>query len=504
MNPKYAVVEMTLGTLNLTFNENHLIDFTNTRESSSSTYNVVVQLYDQTALLLEAELINNAKSLTYRYGWANESMSRWYTATILKFNPTFEGTGVTLSVEGMAEASLSVMKETNPVEYKGSRIDEIVRRIAIEMGWTVGIIVPTQAVPIDATSRDNEKVYNKASETYQEFIEKTLIPDAVSAKTGEGSYVLQLVEDKIKGTTINFMPKEYKSEGVPEFSFSYVIGVPNEEVLSFSPEFDDVLMSLSAGTTLEVEGSDELTNDYNKLKLVKDPTYTGTEFVRTLGASSYSIGAMGTIARNLWEKAMALGYVATLELVGTIKLEPMQIISIIVLTPDGFQHHSSGAYLVVDVVDNISGGTWTTTATLSRNAVSLDDGTVEATTAGTNTTGGTTTYTGDMARFACDCATGASGQWGGPYCNGFPVEMNPKMLDLFAQVEAKVGEITVTSGVRCKAFNDSLPNSSPVSLHMEGCAIDCVGDLAAIQAACDELGIATIDEPGWVHMQYNG
>ena len=305
----------------------------------------------------------------------------------------------------MSTGTIESMSETNPVDYTGYRIDEIVRSIALTKGWNIGEIVQTKPVPPDAKTRSEEKKYTKESETYQEFIERKLIVDAISSQTGQGDYVLRLEEDSSTGTTVYSTPKKWTSTNSKTASFNYVIGVPNDEVISFTPEFDDTLIALAVGSGVITEGVDSLTNEYTKLDIKANTKYEGDEFVRRIGSSSFTISSMGAIAKNLWAKAMAVGYTATLELVGTIALEPMQIISIIVLTPDGFPHHSSGAYLVVDVVDNISGGQWITTATLSRNAVSLT-GESDSTTGDSSSNNSASAqaglggqYTGDMASF---------------------------------------------------------------------------------------------------------
>lgn len=67
--------------------------------------------------------------------------------------------------------------------------------------------------------------------------------------------------------------------------------------------------------------------------------------------------------------------------------------------------------------------------------------------------------------FRCDC--------GGRYCNGFPVEPNIKLIKILDQLRREEGKpINITSGIRCKKYNDSLDGSSPTSAHMDGDAAD--------------------------------
>ena len=67
--------------------------------------------------------------------------------------------------------------------------------------------------------------------------------------------------------------------------------------------------------------------------------------------------------------------------------------------------------------------------------------------------------------FRCDC--------GGKYCNGFPAEPNIKLVKILDQLRKEKGKpINITSGIRCKKYNDSLKGSSPTSAHMDGDAAD--------------------------------
>ena len=63
-----------------------------------------------------------------------------------------------------------------------------------------------------------------------------------------------------------------------------------------------------------------------------------------------------------------------------------------------------------------------------------------------------------------------------PRCGGFPVEPEEKLVQLADQVREHFGSpVIVSSGVRCQAHNDELPNSAPNSYHIRGKAMDfCV------------------------------
>ena len=58
-------------------------------------------------------------------------------------------------------------------------------------------------------------------------------------------------------------------------------------------------------------------------------------------------------------------------------------------------------------------------------------------------------------------------------CGGFPVEPSEALVKLADRVRAHFdAPATVSSGVRCQAHNDELPNSAPNSYHIRGKAMD--------------------------------
>ena len=69
------------------------------------------------------------------------------------------------------------------------------------------------------------------------------------------------------------------------------------------------------------------------------------------------------------------------------------------------------------------------------------------------------------SEFACGCE--------GRHCKGYPVEPSFRLALLLEALRTEEGKpINITSGVRCKAYNKSLPGSSNASAHMLGLAAD--------------------------------
>ena len=53
-----------------------------------------------------------------------------------------------------------------------------------------------------------------------------------------------------------------------------------------------------------------------------------------MGGSSYSLAQMDTLSKNVWQRAVNLSYPATLTLKGKVNIEPMSIISVVIMTED--------------------------------------------------------------------------------------------------------------------------------------------------------------------------
>lgn len=68
--------------------------------------------------------------------------------------------------------------------------------------------------------------------------------------------------------------------------------------------------------------------------------------------------------------------------------------------------------------------------------------------------------------FKCKC--------GGKYCNGYPKQVDEKLLILLEKIRKKCGNkaINITSGLRCKQHNANTKNSSSRSQHLYGTAAD--------------------------------
>lgn len=77
----------------------------------------------------------------------------------------------------------------------------------------------------------------------------------------------------------------------------------------------------------------------------------------------------------------------------------------------------------------------------------------------------------ELEEFKCNCD--------GKYCTGYPNYLSVQLLKNVEKTRCHFNKpMTITSGLRCKKYNDSLSNSSAKSGHMEGTALD--GTMPAI------------------------
>lgn len=75
-------------------------------------------------------------------------------------------------------------------------------------------------------------------------------------------------------------------------------------------------------------------------------------------------------------------------------------------------------------------------------------------------------YTKNFAldEFKCEC--------GGKHCTGYPVALSTQLLMNLQKVRDKFGATTITSGMRCTKYNNSLVRSAKASRHLSGKALD--------------------------------
>lgn len=360
----FAIINLKLGDIDLTATDDHMISMSNLRMSDNLSQTLVVDIYDHSALILEAELVKGNVNIEISYGYSWK-MSKVYSGRVIKYMLQFSGRGVMLTLEAMPEGVIEAT-ENQIKEYPGMRIDEIVTKIARDEGWEIGEITKCEEVPLNSElgTSGGMMEFHQENESINQFIESRLIPYARSASTGEGGFIYRLEPLSNGNSRIFFTPMS--DNDVPKLELEYIMGTESERIISFEPQFNESLVALLGGGSVSSTTQDPLTNEVVNVN-INGKTSSNKDIKRVVGGTSYSFAEMSSLSKNLWQKAINLSYPATLNLVGEPNIEPLSIISMVVMTEDGFIHHSSGAYLVETVEDEIDDGVFTTTLNLIRN-----------------------------------------------------------------------------------------------------------------------------------------
>ena len=72
-----------------------------------------------------------------------------------------------------------------------------------------------------------------------------------------------------------------------------------------------------------------------------------------------------------------------------------------------------------------------------------------------------------LEEFKCGC--------GRRYCSGYPAVLSANLLKNLQNLRDEIGPMTISSGLRCQEYNDSLPGSISNSQHLLGLAADFYG-----------------------------
>lgn len=372
-------IELNMAGLQLNSSEDNIIDMTNERVDSSVSRATVFTLYDDTALILENQLqIVQDPSVEFVYGYDGISRSKKYVGKILTYSIEFVGQGIELTIQAQAEASILAMNPRKDA-FKGLRIDEIIKKLADIEGWKYRDEDIVECEPIyesdkKGKGRDNYRVYYQENESTIEFINNKLIPDAITPEK-IGSFQFRIDEEPNGDIYAYFRPLQYKAEEAQEVKahFTYNLGAPNEDVLSFRPEFSKVLSSLLGSAKLEGEVLNNDTGEYLRVDLStkqNDNIISGqsgnvpapisgdkkVEIVRRLSGVSYSSSHLEAIARNTYQRAAHLAYPADLKIRGNVELNPDDVIEMTVITKQGKLHHSSGKYRITTIKDIVGNG----------------------------------------------------------------------------------------------------------------------------------------------------
>lgn len=394
-NPYYAFVELTIGEFNMTLlPPDHFISFNYNRKPLNAANKFTASLFDETAIMLEYQLIQGYKDIKFQYGYVGGPKSPVYSGQVTSYDIDFNNAGATLNIEGIS-SSTSAFSNPRTKSYEGMRIDEIVREIANEENWEIGKLVECQPV----SDGDNpNKTFVRSNLTAPVFITQELIPLAKAASNGDSNFVLNF-DDSGDKTIVNFYPiiqasitgsdsvNEDKSSNDKDsvkrdYEFQWGGGDRNSRVISFNPNYSGILKLVSGGATVDAKAVDRIANEMfhmsidnttDEIHTVLDEksAYDFSSAKRVIGGSSYTQDEMKHISAYLWYTNASYPVTADMTILGDPNIQAFDLISMVMLNKDGIPHHSSGAYLIKEIEDQIEGGNFVTNMQLFRNAMHI-------------------------------------------------------------------------------------------------------------------------------------
>lgn len=387
-NPHYAFVNISIGNINISAKPpNHEVEFEYVRKPMNSANTFTITVFDETALLLEYELIKGYQNIVFSYGYENGDSSPVYQGSATEYQTDFNSAGSRLTINGMSSSvsaftdpkSKTYSKKENKPDSEGKLIHEIVKEIAEEEGWVLGNIVECE--PVDDGTGKN-KVFTRNNQTAQIFIVNELIPYAKSAETGDSNFILNF-EDSSEGTIVNFYPtnqiaRDTSKDQARSFEFQWGSGDRTTTVISFKPGYSGSLRLAGGGGVVDASAMDSVTNEMFNISYTNssDPnrttlgnkSYDYSKSTRYIGGSSYSMDEMKNIAAYMWATNANYPIEAQLNIMGDPTIQAYDLVSVVMLNKDGLPHHSSGVYLVKEITDTIRGGLFTTNLLLYKNA----------------------------------------------------------------------------------------------------------------------------------------
>lgn len=197
--------------------------------------------------------------------------------------------------------------------------------------------------------------------------------------------------------------------------YEYNSGKRNNKVISFSPDYKDIILTARAMLPSNVYSVDPLKNqmfectiDHGEnsdvMQVVKDKKYL------IMGMSSSSYSKLEKVAQSMYDRYQTSMYDASMEIIGDPMIKVFKWIYVAVFTKHGFLHHSSGIYFIRSASDSISRGDFTTTLSLqklgSEKTMNMSKAEMESTVDSQNPSSG-----GSEIR-------AVSGEWGWP-CPGY-------------------------------------------------------------------------------------
>lgn len=374
----------------------HLQGFTFTRGFNEvGTFQLIVA--DPTWTKIQ-DLIYEDPTCSWQFGYEGDGVkSPMFHGRILKATPSFIIDATQVVIEGTTEEiRMSQMRKTraHPDTSLGETFDRIstyVERIlqraypdwAYEVQRTKRLLVHDSfsgGMPVDMR-------FTQQRQTDLQFIRNVLAPKAIRERDDVGGYIFTFDPEQ---RHFYFGPPKF--ENGPEREPFIFMRESLSEVISFASEGDSsFLFGTKGGERAAVPFIDLMNrkleyayadndNTPTKARLTpfRSPGHEGIVYTReshpymiTLPAHNKDVA--DAMARTAYFRAFWGAVTAKLVIQGDYdtRILPNKVVTVVVLTPTGEVHYSSGNYLVTEITDEIASGSWTTSLELTRDGASV-------------------------------------------------------------------------------------------------------------------------------------
>jgi len=342
MSAKHAYLNIKIDDLDITAEPDYVTGFVYERKTTDSGNIMSFTVYDQLAMQIEAMLIEGSKSVEFSYGLSPQS-SRTYIAQVMDWRPVLTGWGATITVECVTTAIADKNKGSKQ-SYEGSPSD-VVRQVAEEEGWSLGVIEPTQQINHhDMKNKLTPKQFYRDGLSATHFLNERVLPFAVSRLTGNSGYYLYFTDTE--PSTVNFHTEKYKTSS-EVLDISFIVGSGDSDVIDWSPNYSGAALLSSEGLLLEYQ--DNTGKLQQVIKGNKNDLQRKVVRVRSREEAE-------ALSEYMWALKRRYSYTGNLTLVNRPHIDPFTTISLLVLSNYNVPHHTSGLYTVITTKDTIVGG----------------------------------------------------------------------------------------------------------------------------------------------------
>ena len=270
----------------------------------------------------------------------------------------------------MCDNSVGERESQVTEDYKTKYPHEAFIQICNKLGWKYNTY---------ATKAISDKI-NISGETYNYFINHFLVNNAESIN-GDTDYVFWMVDNSgfrygqyVKDVDAFFLPQSRIRGGnvVAEYQAGVVY---SQDLISFKTSYKGSQL-LGVGTDVELRGMAEDT----KLPVIFKKTLNARGIgeqesmvnehnlraVRIMPRSTDTMSNAEIKTYASWIKGQRAVYTAEMEAKGNTRLRVGSSIYMLVMTPAGNPHHSTGKYLITSVTENINSNGYTTACQLTK------------------------------------------------------------------------------------------------------------------------------------------